>query len=361
MSRNHSYAQIPLSEAQEGASSSSSGPLSTLSRIPSSLSNSHGGSSGSYARVNAEDALDDRDHDDDDDEVTNENDMMLRPMGRQSHSEITVAQDDNVTPQPTEAAPQTTQQQLRTQLSNFRPPHFPVAAGARRVIQSTMDGVFSNLSARPRVERPHQEELPPPYKAAALDQSPAYYEATAPSPYGDDEILVDGLPVGGFYGFAWNMIISMSFQFVGFFLTYLLHTSHATRSGSKMGLGITFISMGTQMMSGKAPGSDVSPEEDSDTGYMGNTGESVKSVQEYIWLSYVMLFMGAVIMLHSGVEFLRAKRAEMIIIAAAASSSEAMAAAESTAAGEASSSGTSSASVPPLTQSEINALHASAV
>ena len=49
-----------------------------------------------------------------------------------------------------------------------------------------------------------------PYKAAALDQSPAYYEATTPSPYGDDELLVDGLPVGGFYGFAWNMISKCS-------------------------------------------------------------------------------------------------------------------------------------------------------
>lgn len=32
---------------------------------------------------------------------------------------------------------------------------------ARRMIQSTMDGVFSNLSAKPRVERPLEEELPP--------------------------------------------------------------------------------------------------------------------------------------------------------------------------------------------------------
>ena len=125
--------------------------------MPSSLSHSHGGSA-SYSRVNAEDALDERD--DDDDEVTYENDVMLRPMRRQSHSEITVAQDDSITPHPN-SGPQTQSQQLRSQLSSFRPPHFPVAAGARRVIQSTMDGVFSNLSAKPRVERPHQEELPP--------------------------------------------------------------------------------------------------------------------------------------------------------------------------------------------------------
>ena len=32
---------------------------------------------------------------------------------------------------------------------------------ARRFVQSTMDGVFSNLSAKPRVEKPYEEELPP--------------------------------------------------------------------------------------------------------------------------------------------------------------------------------------------------------
>lgn len=32
---------------------------------------------------------------------------------------------------------------------------------ARIMIQTTMDGVFSNLSAKPRVEKPIEEELPP--------------------------------------------------------------------------------------------------------------------------------------------------------------------------------------------------------
>jgi hypothetical protein len=149
--------QIPVSEAQESASSLS-GPLSALSRIPSSLSSSHGGTAG-YSRINAEDVLDEGD---DDEETANEGDVMLRPMRRQSHSEITVAQDETNELQPSPPQPQPQLQQPRTHVSSsFRPPHFPVAAGARRVIQSTMDGVFSNLSAKPRVERPHQEELPP--------------------------------------------------------------------------------------------------------------------------------------------------------------------------------------------------------
>ncbi|KAI8353091.1 hypothetical protein B0O80DRAFT_453061 [Mortierella sp. GBAus27b] len=196
--------------------------------------------------------------------------------------------------------------------SNTTRPKFPAAAGARRMIQQTVDGVFSNLSAKPRVEKPFQEELPPPYKSAAMDQSPGYFETTVVAPgYLDDEVLVDGLPVGGSVGFIWNMIISTSFQFVGFFLTYLLHTSHATKNGSKAGLGITFLSMGTQMMTGRTELDE--PDEDSDTGYMGNVGESMRSVKEYLWLSYFLVFLGTGIMLHSGVEFARAKRTEMVI------------------------------------------------
>lgn len=64
-------------------------------------------------------------------------------------------------------------------------------------------------------------------------------------------ILVEGMPVGSLFGFAWNLlgkfsspytcislysyimimiiIVSASFQFVGFLLTYLLHTSHAAK------------------------------------------------------------------------------------------------------------------------------------
>ncbi|KAF9126076.1 hypothetical protein BGW39_006947 [Mortierella sp. 14UC] len=186
------------------------------------------------------------------------------------------------------------------------------------MIQQTMDGVFSNLSAKPRVEQPITEELPPPYKAAAMDQSPVYYETTVVSPlHSEDEVLVDGLPVGGLVGFIWNMMISTSFQFVGFFLTYLLHTSHATKNGSKMGLGITFVTMGMHMMSGKSDEQET--EADSDTGYMGNIGDGMQKAKELMGLSYFVMILGFVIMLHSSLEFVRAKRAEMVINATSSS------------------------------------------
>ncbi|GAA97093.1 uncharacterized protein L969DRAFT_96972 [Mixia osmundae IAM 14324] len=121
------------------------------------------------------------------------------------------------------------------------------------------DGVFANLNAKPEMRRGEHgqlefvggddegagKEVPPSYEAASADTTPPYWETTviAPSGYlsGSDDVLVDGLPVGNFFAFAWNLLVSMSFQFIGFLLTYLLHTSHAAKNGSRAGLGITMI------------------------------------------------------------------------------------------------------------------------
>lgn len=57
-------------------------------------------------------------------------------------------------------------------------------------------------------------------------------------------MIVDSLATGSLFSFAWNLLISVSFNFVGFLLTYLLHTTHAARFGSRTGLGITLIQYG---------------------------------------------------------------------------------------------------------------------
>jgi len=64
-----------------------------------------------------------------------------------------------------------------------------------------------------------------------------------------DEVYVDGLPVGSLFSFVWNGMISMSFQLVGFLLTYLLHTTHAAKNGSRAGLGIVLVQYGFSMRS----------------------------------------------------------------------------------------------------------------
>ncbi|KAK4050503.1 hypothetical protein OIO90_005086 [Microbotryomycetes sp. JL221] len=119
------------------------------------------------------------------------------------------------------------------------------------------DGVFANLSAKPDNtnslgyvggdDDEHKDEVLPAYEVAALDATPPYWETTVITPggtLGPDDICVDGLPVGNLFGFAWNLLVSMSFQFVGFLLTYLLHTTHAAKNGSRAGLGITMIQLG---------------------------------------------------------------------------------------------------------------------
>lgn len=145
---------------------------------------------------------------------------------------------------------------------------------SRRVMGGGMnqDGVFGNLNAKPEGRRRRQanggnpddrgddddledDVLPPTYEVAAADAAPGYWETTiAPGGLGwtpggahigdVEDLILEGLPIGNFFGFAWNLLISMCFQFVGFLLTYLLHTTHAARCGSRAGLGITLIQYG---------------------------------------------------------------------------------------------------------------------
>lgn len=43
------------------------------------------------------------------------------------------------------------------------------------------------------------------------------------------------------------MVVSFSFQFVGFLLTYVLHTTHSAKYGSRVGLGLTMIQFGLNL------------------------------------------------------------------------------------------------------------------
>ena len=96
-----------------------------------------------------------------------------------------------------------------------------------------------------------QKDAPPSYASAQADAAPPYWETTtihlpsgasASSVPGD--MIIEGLPTGTLFSFLWNMLVSISFQFVGFLLTFLLHTTHAAKYGSRAGLGITLIQYG---------------------------------------------------------------------------------------------------------------------
>ncbi|THH02407.1 hypothetical protein EW026_g418 [Hermanssonia centrifuga] len=127
------------------------------------------------------------------------------------------------------------------------------------------DGVFANVTAKPTppvriqdgdntylVPEETQKDAPPSYASAQADAVPPYWETTihapsAPSTLGD--MVIDALPTGSLFSFLWNMLVSISFQFVGFLLTYLLHTTHAAKLGSRAGFGVTLIQYGFAMRS----------------------------------------------------------------------------------------------------------------
>jgi len=57
-------------------------------------------------------------------------------------------------------------------------------------------------------------------------------------------MIVEDLPTGQVWVFVLNIAVSFFFQLVGFLLTYLMHTSHAAKFGSRAGLGMTLIQLG---------------------------------------------------------------------------------------------------------------------
>jgi len=195
---------------------------------------------------------------------------------------------------------------------------------------SGSDGVFSNLSAKPEAGE-KMEEHPPTYEQAAADAAPPYWETTilAPGLGGPDDVYVEGLPVGSVFSFIWNGMISMSFQLVGFLLTYLLHTTHAAKNGSRAGLGITLVQWGFVMKSGgntqPQPGQDPNlptpPDPNShdfdpnqitqpDTPSSGGMFDFASGD----WLAYVLMIVGWFILIRAVSDFLRARRHEQLVL-----------------------------------------------
>jgi hypothetical protein len=70
------------------------------------------------------------------------------------------------------------------------------------------------------------------------------------------DMIIDDLPSGSALIFAINLFTSFFFQFVGFLLTYILHTSHAAKYGSRAGLGLTLIQYGFYSRARNRDGSD---------------------------------------------------------------------------------------------------------
>ena len=217
-----------------------------------------------------------------------------------------------------------------TEIPIFAPP----TSSGRVVGGGNNDGVFANLNAKPR-PGDDLDEKPPTYEQAAADATPPYWETTVLSPYGvtgnPDDVFVDGLLVGSLFSFVWNALISMSFQLIGFLLTYLLHTTHAAKHGSRAGLGITLVQYGFQMrytaskgpMDG-APGPNAPTEgvpddpnsHDFDSSQVAGGGSGDGGLSGFTtadWLSYVLMIVGWFILIRAVSDFMRARRQEQLI------------------------------------------------
>ena len=159
-----------------------------------------------------------------------------------------------------------------------------------------------------------------------------------------DEVYYEGLPVGSLFSFVWNGMISMSFQLVGFLLTYLLHTTHAAKNGSRAGLGITLVQYGFYMKgssSAAAPPSSGDPtfgqppdpnSHDFDPSSVSSEAASaaaaaavaasqdsgsssrLSSIASSDWFAYVLMIVGWFILIRAVSDFFKARRHEQLVL-----------------------------------------------
>ncbi|KZT42884.1 hypothetical protein SISSUDRAFT_998101, partial [Sistotremastrum suecicum HHB10207 ss-3] len=211
------------------------------------------------------------------------------------------------------------------------------------------DGVFANLASKP--SRPRriqvgddvylapeevQKEAPPSYATAQADAVPPYWETTIHAPSSgatEGELFVDSLPTGSLFAFLWAMLISVAFNFLGFVLTYLLHTTHAAKYGSRAGLGITLIQYGWALRARDAAtgewnqqvewdGDVPSSVTEADAWLIQHSGnatspDTASQYNSYVlgttassWLSFLLMTIGWFLLLTSVLGFWRVKRWE---------------------------------------------------
>jgi hypothetical protein len=127
-------------------------------------------------------------------------------------------------------------------------------------------------------------------------------------------------------------MISMSFQFVGFLLTYLLHTTHAAKNGSRAGLGITLVQWGFTMKASSSVAPSDTPNDfgagipddpdahDFDPSVIAPTSSGPVStpassgISSSDWLAYGLMIVGWFILIKSLSDFVRARRHEQLVL-----------------------------------------------
>lgn len=172
------------------------------------------------------------------------------------------------------------------------------------------------------------------YEQAAADAAPPYWETTILAPGLDGgEVFIDGMPVGPLFSFMWNGFISFTIQpFVGFLLTYLLHSSHAAKNGSRAGLGMQLIQNGFSLKSATFPGSGrgMGPGGDEDAGFSnppdpnshdfdpetvtGSGDSGAGGIAGMDWAAYILMIVGWFILIRAVADYVRARRHEQLVL-----------------------------------------------
>ena len=130
----------------------------------------------------------------------------------------------------------------------------------------------------------------------------------------------------------------MAFQLVGFLLTYLLHTTHAARNGSRAGLGVTLINYGFTMRGLSYRGRNIAepqyshPSEPDNHDFNPSTFPDSANVPALVtadshtssapteghpageWLSYLLMIVGWIILIKAVTDFVKARRHEQLIL-----------------------------------------------
>lgn len=119
------------------------------------------------------------------------------------------------------------------------------------------------------------------------------------------DMIVDDLPSGSTFIFVANLFTSFFFQFVGFMLTYVLHTSHAAKYGSRAGLGLTLIQYGFYSRTtddgeggGDSAGWTVNPTDPSKTSPSQSPDDPATQASIIVgevsreWLSFLLMTLG---------------------------------------------------------------------
>lgn len=128
-------------------------------------------------------------------------------------------------------------------------------------------------------------------------------------------------------------MISMSFQLVGFLLTYLLHSTHAAKNGSRAGLGVTLITYGFSMKGADDIGAGGMGNDDNSEGsgyanppdpnshnFDPNTvnqntgGGGVSDISGSDWIAYIMMVVGWFILIRAFADYFKARRHEQLVL-----------------------------------------------